>query len=99
MSRKFLLRAWPEDGTIAPGLLDKVEQVIVGFLLKAGEDLPAQPTVVGQVQVLGTDDVMPGGSHESPVVWRAVGQIPHDIIVVGEIDSAFFSDACPGQIP
>ena len=58
---KHLLRVWPEDGTVAPGLLDNAEQVIVGFFLKPGEDLLAQPAVVFQIQPLGTGDVMSGG--------------------------------------
>ena len=93
--RKHFLGVWPKDGTVAPGLLDKVEQVIVGFSLKVGEDLLAQPAVVFPIQALRTCDVMSGSPHKSPVVWRAVSQIPDHVIVVGEIDSTFFFDTRP----
>ena len=92
-------RVEPRVRTVAPSLQDQVVQVVLGFLYEAPEDLFTQPSVVFQSQILGMGDVEHCSPHKSPFVRGGIGQILHDVVVVAEINSAFFFDTHPCQHP
>ena len=92
------LRVRPMDGTVATGIQCQAVQMVSGFF-EALEYLLPQPSIVLQLQVFGTGNMEHCSPHKGPVVQGWIGQIPDDVVVVAEIDGAFFFDAYPCQHP